>query len=318
MLSMSCPTRFASDMFGLLETTLSSPSLQNTEAARVRENQIAAITSQEDKPLGLAFRRMFPFLLPGHPYGFLSAGEKTRVSQFTEKDARAFWQRQIKQPWVLTVCGSFDRKAILDAAAKLPKPAADSPTIPAPQWGTKKALSLPLPGRNQAHLLMVFPTVGLGDPDAPGLALLQNILAGQSGLLFRDLRDTQGLGYTVTAFPWITEKTGALLFYIGTSPDKLKQARKGFDAVIAGLHAAPLAEAEVNRGKKQMKGDYYRDHQTLGARASEATVMTLLHRPLDDERQTVEKAQSITPETLQALAKKYLQPEKAYIVTVQP
>jgi zinc protease len=317
-LSMNYPSRFAADMFWLLENTLAAPAMKKMEAARVRENQIAAITSQEDKPTGLAFRRLFPFLFPEHPYGFLQLGEASQVERFTEKDARSFWRKQVRQPWVLTVCGSFDREAILEAIHKLPAPDAAAESLPAPLWGTAKILNLSLPGRNQAHLLMVFPTVGVGNPDEPGLDLLQNILAGQGGLLFRDLRDAQGLGYTVTAFSWKAEQAGGLIFYIGTSPDMLEQARKGFETVIAGLHAAPLAPEEMERGKKQMTGDYYRDHQTLASRSTEAAVLSLLRRPLDAAKNNVAVAQTLTAADMQTLARKYLQTDKAYIIIVRP
>lgn len=317
-LSMNAPERFTPDMFALLEQILTDPALKDDEAARVRDNQIAAITMREDQPIGLAFRRLFPFLFSGHPYGFLQLGEKERVAQFSAKDAKAFWHTQARQPWVLSVCGAFDREAILAAAKKLPMPADKESSPGEPLWNKDKALDLTLPGRNQAHLFLVFPTVGFGAPDEAALDLLQNILAGQSGLLFRDLRDNQGLGYTVTAFPWKAEKTGALIFYIGTEPDKMVQAEEGFRKVLEELKSSPLPEKELTRGKNQMQGDYYRDHQTLSSRSAEGAILTILHRPLDAARKLVEKAQDVDAAAIQAVARTYLQPEKAYIVKVLP
>ena len=317
-LSMNAPARFTADMFSLLEDTLRTPAFKEEEAGRVRENQTAAITMREDQPTGLAFRRIFPFLFSGHPYGYLQLGEKDRVAAFTAKDAAALWKLQLQQPWVLSVCGSYDRDAILAAAEKLPVPGKKEVTPGTPRWNSEKTLDLHLSGRNQAHLFMIFPTVGYGAPDEPGLDLLQNILAGQSGLLFSDLRDKQGLGYTVTAFPWKTEKTGALMFYIGTEPDKMQQAEDGFRKVIADLQAQPLPEEELERGKNQMEGDYYRDHQSLASRSAEAAVLTVLHRPLDAARKLVEKARTVNAGELQSLARTYLNPDKAYIVKVLP
>ena len=317
-LSMSAPERFTPDMFALLEQILIKPAMKEDEAARVRDNQIAAITMREDQPIGLAFRRLFPFLFSGHPYGFLQLGEKDRVAQFSVSDAKAYWKKQIRQPWVLSVCGTFDKEAILASAAKLPLPSDKESTPGAPKWNADKALSLNLPGRNQAHLFLVFPTVGFGAPDEAALDLLQNVLAGQSGLLFRDLRDNQGLGYTVTAFPWKAEKTGALIFYIGTEPEKLAQAEEGFRKVIEELKTSLLPDEELARGKNQIQGDYYRDHQSLSSRSAEGAVLTILHRPLDAARKLVEAAQNVDAAAIRSVAQTYLQPEKAYIVKVLP
>lgn len=318
-LSLNAPARFTADMFALLGETLTTPAFSEEEAARVRENQTASITMREDQPTGLAFRRLFPFLFGDkHPYGFLQLGEKDRVAAFKASDARAFWERQVKQPWVLSVCGDFDRDAILKAAQSLPGPAAQERTPDAPAWSKDKTLDLHLADRNQGHLFLVFPTVGFGHEDEAALDVLQNVLAGQSGLLFRDLRDKQGLGYTVTAFPWKAEKAGALIFYIGTEPEKMEQAEQGFRAIIADLHKTPLDDAELTRGKNQIQGDYYRDHQSLASRSAEAAILTVLHRPLDAARKLVEAAQQVDAETLRAVATRYLQPDKVYIVKVLP
>lgn len=317
-ISMNAPARFTADMFDLLQASLVTPAMKEEEAARVIENQIAAITMREDQPTGLAFRRMFPFLFGNHPYGFLQLGEKDRVASFTAKDARDFWREQTLQPWVLSVCGSYDKDTILAAVKKLPMPAKKEKAIDLPQWGNTKALDLKLPDRNQAHLLMVFPTAGYGDEDDAGLDLLENILSGQSGLLFRDLRDAQGLGYVVTALPWKSEKAGALIFYIGTEPDKMAQAEEGFRKVIDKLHNELLPEAELERGKNQISGSYYREHQSLASRSGEAASLTVLKLPLDYARKLVDKSRAIDAQTIQNLARKYIQPEKAYLVKVLP
>ncbi len=317
-ISVDSPSRNLDDMLGLVRTTLEKPAFAETEATRVRENQIAAIERREESPTGLAFRRMFPFLFGDHPYGFLAQGDKATVEGFTGAQAKAFWQKQLAQPHALVLAGDFNQAAAIAFAKSLPKATATEARPGAPGWTSKKELDLHLPGRNQAHLLMVFPTVGYGAPDEPGLDLLQNILAGQSGLLFSQLRDKEGLGYTVTAFPWKADKTGALIFYIGTSPDKLDAARAGFKKVIDELHTDLVPTTLVDGAKSKMLGDYYRDHQTLGARGSEAAALAILGRPLDAERTLVDAAQKVTPEQLRDLAVKYLQPAKAHEVVVQP
>lgn len=317
-LSMDYPARFDKDMWQLLHDTLTTATLPEKEVARARENQIAAFVSREDQPLGLAFRRMFPFMFGPHLYGFQSQGTKEGVSAFTRKDVAEFWKRQAGRPWVLSVCGAFDREAVIAAAKKLPAPKTGAPAIAAPEWAKDKALTISLPERNQAHLLLVFPGAPVGDEDEAGLDLLQNILAGQSGLLFRDLRDKQGLGYTVTAFQWQAPLAGAVIFYIGTEPDKVAVARKGFENVIADLHATPLPDEELRRGKNQMRGDYVRARQKMSARSAEAANLAILGRSLDAEKDLIDAALRLNPEDLQGLARKYLQMDKAYTITVLP
>jgi zinc protease len=317
-LHLESPARFTEDMFGLLSETLVTPAMKEDEAARVRENQIAAVVMREDMPTSLAFRRMFPFFFKKHPYGRLQLGEKERIAAFKARDAREFWRKQTLRPWTLSVCGTFERAQIIAAAQKLPVPAAEEHSVPTPVWGAEKTLVLRLPERNQAHLFMVFPTSGRGAEDEAGLDLLENILSGQSGLLFRDLRDAQGLGYTVTAMGWKAEKTGALIFYIGTDPKTLERCREGFRKIAADLRDNLLPEAEIERGKNLTAGDYYRSRQSLDARGAEAAALVSLRLPPDYARRLVERSATVTAEELRELARRYLDPERAYLVEVLP
>lgn len=317
-LSMDYPARFAPDMWKLLHETLTNATLPQAEVERSRENQIAAIVSREDQPLGLAFRRIFPFLFGTQLYGYQPQGSKESVAGFAQGDVAAFWQKQARQPWVLSVCGVFDRDAVIAAAKKLPAPRDASPRVASPSWTTQKELKVSLPGRSQAHLFLAFPSAPIGSEDEPGMALMQNILSGQSGLLFRDLRDKQGLGYTVTAIDWQAPLAGVLMFYIGTEPDKITVAGDGFAKVVKELHDNTLPGEELLRGKNQMRGDFLRARQRMSARSSEAANMAIMGRSLDAEQELIDAAFKLTPEDLRRLARKYLVMDKAYVVKVLP
>lgn len=317
--SFTCPERFTGDIFSLLRDTMTRPAFRSEEWQRVVQSQASSIRASEDQPLGLAFRRIFPFLFGTHSYGFMQLGTVEGISSFRVEQAMGFWNRQKDLPWVLSVCGSFDRDAVIAAAKKLPAPkTAEGVALAAPEWGKERELALKLPGRQQSHILLVFPTAPLGSEDAPALKLLQSVLSGMSGVLFTELRDKQGLGYTVTAIPWVSQQAGMLIFYIGTSPDKVEQAKKGFIEVVNAARERPFPAALVESGKNGIRGDYYRGMQSLGARSTEAATMFTLGRPLDDSRREVEKVAKVTPAELQKVAGKYLDLGKAYWVEVQP
>ena len=317
-LSFDCPTRFADDLFALMGEVLQNPALLEEEAQRVRQNQVAAIVQAEDSALSLAFRRMFPHFFPKHPYGLMQLGNKENVESFTTAMARQFWKRQVAQPWTLSLCGSLDKETLERGLKAIPVATDKAVALAKPQWSGNKTLDLHLAGRNQAHLMLVFPTTPLGSEDEAGLTLLQTVLDGQSGLLFRDLRDRQGLGYTVSAFNWKAQKAGAMVFYIGTQPETLEQARAGFASIIKTLHGELLPNGELERGKNLMEGSYYRKRQSLGARSTEAATLHVLGLPLDAERQMITRASKLQPKDLQQLARQYLDLGKAYTVTVLP
>jgi zinc protease len=315
------PHRFEGEILDLIKEMLTAPAFSDKEAEHTRQEQIAAIQRREDRPMGLAFRNAFPFLFNGPGYGYLHMGEAEQVAAFTPNQARTVWDRQKSQPFVLSVCGTFNSDRIKELAETLVKlqTEADKPfSFTSPGWNTGKKLDLTLPGREQAHLLRIFPIPGSRHKDSTGLALLCDILAGQSGLLFRDLRDKEGLGYTVTAFKWQAPETGFFAFYIGTSPDKVDAALDGFDRTQDKLHTQLLPQNELDRAVNLLRGDYFRDHQSLGSRAGEAAQLLLKDMPLNHLRTQAARASKLTPQDLQKLAKDYLRDDNAYLIKVLP
>ncbi|MGE4296553.1 MAG: M16 family metallopeptidase [Desulfovibrionaceae bacterium] len=314
------PTRFSADMLDLVRETLTDPAFAPEEVDREKNNQIASIKAREDQPLALAFRHLFPFLYDGAPYGLFHRGVPEEIARFTPEQVRSFWERQRTKGWIMAVCGDFDREAITALARDLAAQpfAAGPPSYQPPAWGTAKEKTMTLQGRNQAHLLQIFKAPPLGHPDTAGLELLKEILAGQGGLLFGELRDKQGLGYTVTALLWQTPATGFLAFYIGTDPDKVDQALAGFNAIAAQLKTTPLPASDLARGSNLLVGDYYREHQSLASRSQEAATLLTQGFDLDALRTRHAQAATLTPEDIRAIAQRYLKTDEAYLFKVQP
>jgi zinc protease len=196
--------------------------------------------------------------------------------------------------------------------------ASEAPRLPAPAWGTERELKLTLPNRQQAHYMLIFKAVSAEHPDAPGLELLEHILSGQSGPLFTELRDKQGLAYTVSAFARLSQAAGYMAFYIGAEPSKLAQAEAGFQKVLKELHESLLPVEALARGINRMEADYYRERQSLASRSGEAAALAALGRPLSFNRDQIEKARGLTPQDVQRLIRLYLKPEHAYIAKVLP
>ncbi|MBU1611757.1 MAG: insulinase family protein, partial [Proteobacteria bacterium] len=316
------PAWFSDDLLPLISDMLTAPTWPVTEVDRAKQDQVANIKLREDKPLGLAFREIFPFLFDSPPYSFYHRGKVEEIPLISPDALKGYWKNQSRQPFVLAVCGQFDPAAIRAFSENLSNQltsATDAYTYIQPTWSANKQTLLHLPDRNQAHLLAVFPIPGTEDLKASaGMTLLRAALAGQSGLLFRDLRDKQGLGYTVTAFLWQAPKVGFMAFYIGTEPGKMEQAEQGFIKTVAMLREDALPEVETERAKNVIMGEYYQDHQTLLSRSRQAASLLVQGLNRDMEKQLVDLSQTLTPEDLLELSRQYLHWEDAYIMKVEP
>ena len=315
-ISMDGPARFSSEIFPMFRNVLLKPRFEAAELARELNNMKAALRQRNDQPLSYMFAKVNPFLFPGQPYGYDNLGDAASLEKLNTIKVRDFWARQGGQPWALAIAGSFEREAALRFAKSLAQPHTKKFELAAPVWDRERTLGLSMPGRNQAHLMRIFRTVPATHPDAPGLLLLEAAISGQSGVLFTQLRDEEGLGYTVTAFNRAMPQAGFLAFYIGTTPDKMEQAAAGFDRIIAQLKKEPLPEATLKTAANRLNGEYVRGRQSLASRAGEAATDAILGRPQDFQKELIDKAAKLKPEDILAIAQKYL--VDPYNVTLLP
>lgn len=316
------PSRFSADMLGLVRDTLTSPAFAKKELARAREDQLNNIKRSEDQPLGLLFRNLSGILYASAPQSYKRLGLAPDVARMTAAQAKGYWARQSREPFVLSVCGEFDEQAITAFALDLEKQLRVEPqayALKTPAWKPKTSKTLTLKGRKQSHLLVVFPAPGREDLEASArLSVLRAVLAGQSGLLFRDLRDRQGLGYTVTAFLSQGKHAGFMAFYIATDPDKVPQAMDGFRKAAADISANALPAGELERAKNLLSGEYYQDRQSLLARSGEAAAALVQGFDRDMELRLVERAQKVSAQDVRGAAAAVLKWDDAFVVQVQP
>ena len=239
--------------------------------------------------------------------------------EYSREQLSSFWELQRSQPLSVAVCGDFDRTRVFTFVKSLTKQSPEAAPLPgAPEWTESRELNLTLAERNQSHLLVLFPVAGLRHEDTAGLSLFKTVMAGQGGVLFRELRDRQGLGYSVTAMLWQVPETGFLAFYIGTYPDKVDQALESFRDIVHRLQEEALTEGDLERAKNLLQGQYYREHQSLGSRSGEAAELLSYGLPLDYQEELIQKAGALTPEDLAGLAGRYFQWERAYLLKVSP
>jgi zinc protease len=139
--------------------------------------------------------------------------------------------------------------------------------------------------KEQAHLIIGFPGVRVTDDDRHALEMVAAILAGQSGRLFMDLRDRQGLAYSVTAWSQEAVDPGYFVLYIGTDPSKLDRARKGIHHHLQRLLDEPVGADEIERAARYLVGTFEIGLQRGGAVASRILFDELYgngHTALDD------------------------------------
>lgn len=318
-MSARFPVQYSQDIMELIAEMVLHPAFSREELKKAASDQIAEIRQQEDRPLGYAFRHLFPFLFSSGSYSYLHLGKEDFIGEVTPDMTRSFWDKQRTQPFVISVCGSIDQQALDNLAHSLSSIETVEKTITHDfAWSEQKTRDEVMKDRTQAHILMVFPVSGKDHEHTPALKVMDKILSGMGGILFRELRDRQGLAYTVTSMLWQKPDTGFLALYIGTYEDKVDEAVNGFEKIIKRLRSQEVSEEEVDRAANLIFGEYYRGRQTIASRSGEAASLLAQGLDLDFNLEITEKARQISTRDIKKLALEYLDPDRAYVMRILP
>ena len=192
----------------LMLDCLSKPTFPQDALDRVREQQLAAIAEAESQPRSRAARLFMKQVYGDHPNGRSANGTAAIVAKLTAADCKAFHQLAFTPgETILVLVGDFETgqmralvtKLTADwSAEKRPEPKLAAPPVP-----TMPVTKI-VPDRTaaQTHVFVGHLGVKRSDPDYYTLLVLDNVLGTGPGFTDRlsaNLRDRQGLAYTVTA-----------------------------------------------------------------------------------------------------------------------
>ncbi|HTC24636.1 MAG TPA: insulinase family protein, partial [Gemmatimonadales bacterium] len=162
-------------------------------------------------------------------------------------------------------------------------------------------------------------TFPLRDPRRFALAILINAFGGgMSSRLFQRVREELGLAYAIYAFKQFYQSTGQLGVYVGTQPATADRAIDAIRAEYALLAREGLPDAELEDGKRQLKGQVVLSLESPGARMQRLAGF-VLH---DDHYRSLEEMladiDAVTPEQVRAVAGEFFGPERQAVVRLGP
>lgn len=307
----------------LFAEVLLEPAFDEEELERERRDTLAALARREDR-LGARVLDLFTATLwDAHPYRWPVLGTPATVASFTRTDVLAHHARWVRGPnLVLALSGDVDpdraaeqiaaRLAPLDAAP-CPRPA--PPIEPALAAGRSVTLHK---DRAQAHLVVGYRGLTVDDPDRFALEVITQVLAGQGGRLFLELRDRRGLAYSVSAVNAEGVAPGFFAVTIGTAPEKLDEARRGIHEELAALVANAPPEDELERARRYLIGNFEIDRQRSAVRAAHMAIDALYGLGVDAQRRYAASVAAVTAEDVLRVARRIVEPARAVEAVIRP
>lgn len=258
------------------------------EMEREKKVVYEEIKMYEDTPDDIVHDLLAKASYGEHPLGYPILGTEEHLKTFTPTLLREYIaQRYTPDNVVISIAGNVEESfinTVEDYFGKYEASAKDNPMIVKPTFIAESI------ERNkdteQAHLCLGFNGLPQGDKNIYSLVIMNNVLGGSmSSRLFQDIREKQGLAYSVFSYHSTFLDNGLLTIYAGTGKDQLPLLRDTVRKTLDILIKDGLSEKELRNSKEQLKGNLMLGLESTNSRMSRNGRNELLlqrHRTLDE------------------------------------
>jgi zinc protease len=316
---------FARVGLGVLADAVRAPAFDRTELAREVEVVVEEIKRAEDTPSRRASRDLFSTSFLRHPYRLPVLGTQESVRSVTRERITDFYRRHYcPESMVLVAVGDVEAGPLLTWAEELlggdwgrGAPLARKRPVEPPR--TQRRWLLRADDVKEAHLHLSFAAPAVDHEDVPALDVLA-MLAGQgeSSRLQRTVKRERRLVNDISAYAYTPMDPG--LFGVGftASGPHAEAALRATSEVLAGLVAEPCSKGELDTLKAHVESDAVYQRETVQGLARKLGFYETSLGGFEAEGRYLAKVAALTPEAVQAVAKKTLDAGTAVVTALLP
>lgn len=297
-------TAILDSTWAIFADRLMYPAIQPAEVELVRAQLLSAVQQERDDPDQLASDLADSVTFTGHPYAIPVTGTTESVQSITPAALRAFQQSQIVRSRMLViVVGDVTRdhleSLIHRTLGKLPV-GSYRWTLPPPVPVTPSSAVVVQRDLPTNYLLGYYAGPLASSPDYTALRIATTVLTGQ---MFAEIRGRENLTYDVHA-PFLERAASAAGLYVTTvSPDTTLKLMHFF---VNQLQREMVTNDGLQRLELQFITQYFLDNETDASQADFLARAQLYRGDYRYADAFVADLKSVTPEAVQAAARKYM------------
>jgi predicted Zn-dependent peptidase len=304
----------------ILSDLVLNPVFDASDIARERGVIMEEIKMDEDNPDYLVHEIFTQNFWKDHPLGKPILGTKETVKRF-ERDSvlEAYAHRFAPGNIIVSAAGNLDHAQFVELVKghfEHMKPVSNGFHSVAPRTFSriilrnKKALE-------QVQLCIGVPAHPIAHEKRHAGYILNTLLGGgMSSRLFQNIRERQGLAYSIYSDLNPYRDTGCLAVYAGTS---LASAAKVVQSVVQEfrkLKSDSVPEEELRRAKAQLKGSLMLSLESSTSRMSNLARQEMYFDRFYDLDELIERIEAVTAEDLASLANEFFKPESVAVTAL--
>ena len=308
-------------MVDILSDIFLNSLFDQTEVERERPVIFQEIGMVEDTPEEYVHLLAGGHFWSGHPLGRSILGSRENVLGFDAEGIKAFFHNFYHPARIIiSVAGNVEHQAMVDLVG--------------PAFGSIKA-GQPLPERTlpgidsgvrlhertleQVHISLAAQGLSVTDPRRFAFSLLNTILGGNmSSRLFQQIRERQGLAYSVYSFMTSHMDTGMFGVYTGVQAENAYRTIQLILQSMDELRKAPVSEEELFDAKEYTKGNLF-----LASESTDNQMVRLAQNEIHFGRfiplqNVIDQVEAVTTAEIRDLARDLFQPGQISLTLLGP
>ncbi len=289
--------------------TLLTPEIPKKFFHHEKKIILRALDNQKEDATKQAFKSFYKMVFNQHPYSLDLAGTPETLKTFSPLALKKLHASHLKNSEiVLTYCGDQDFSVVHHYLMETIKTL--NPRTPVKKAKKKakpiinKKVKLDFE-REQTQIVIGGPAFPIGQKEDLYLKMITAHLSGQSSDLFVEVRDRQGLCYSVSPIHIAALEAGCWGIYIGSGHDKTEAAIEAIMNIINGLKEKGIKRQEFNRIKTMIDGQNLLGIQTNEDYAQFYSIPVLHGLGVDFPHKNNDQIRNAKYEDFQAFLKKF-------------
>jgi len=250
------------EAFKLLSLALTKPRFEDRDFVRVKDQLIADLKNNLERPAVIASRAWYGNVFKNHPYGRPVQGSVESLTRVSVKDLRQFVSESFtKNKLSIGVSGSISATELtlqLDKIFGTLPISKIKKEVPDPNFSTIKKPIVIKHNVPQTTVIFGHLAVRRNHPDWYASYIMNNILGGGgfSSRLMREIREKRGLAYSVSTWLRPFEKIGLITGNVATKNSRVIESLNIIKDEWSKAAVRGFSGLELENAKKYINGSF--------------------------------------------------------------
>ena len=295
--------------FDVLSDLVLNPNFDETDIEKEKGVVLEELKMEADQPEYLLHELFVSNLWKHHGLGKPILGTRDSIKKF-RRDSLLDYYRRVYTPRniLITAAGSLEHDHIVGLVRDRFS-ALNASSVPEVEQAPRAAAPIVLKKKDsleQVHINLGVPAFQLSHELRFPLYVLNTVLGGgMSSRLFQNIRERQGLVYSVYSELHLYSDTGCLAIYAATGAET---ASKVVESVMTELRLMKnnlIAEEELRRAKDHLKGSLILSLESTTSRMSNLARQELYFDRFMTPDEMLESIETVTRDQVQGLAQEF-------------